>query len=70
MTSSDIEPPFISANVTLVNEVGSTVTITAAATASNVNVTGEGPTSTVDHTWTRKEAAALLAVLSKVLHPT
>ena len=51
------------------NEVGSAVTMSvwATGTAAEVRVLASGPTSQLDHTWTRREAEVLRDLLDHVL---
>lgn len=49
------------------NELGNTIDMEVSATPDEVTVRAEGPTSLVEHTWTRKEADFLRELLSEVL---
>jgi hypothetical protein len=50
-----------------VNELGNTVIISAVKDSDGILVMGRGPTSCIDHKWTRIEAEVLRDLLSEVL---
>ena len=48
------------------NEKGNLIQMTVTATSTGVTVNAYGPQSTVEHTWTHKEAGVMLELLTFV----
>lgn len=63
------DPTIARAKLVLVNELGNCITLVVTSDHREVIVVAEGPTSSVEHTWTRLEAIELHRLLGSVLYP-
>ena len=48
------------------NELGNEISMVAFEDKNGITITADGPTSSVEHTWTRKEASVLIGLLTNI----